>query len=162
MFNVTNNINSVLAPFLERLVAFNADEICQQQAVYVVGAWRRRIHIDGNAADGSQIGTYSSGYMKVRTGAFKSPNIARGANKGKPRPLYNRKSDTKVILSLTSQMEQDLTVLPTSRGWGVGYNNSTNRDKAAWNEERYRKAIFMLTDEEAERAGQIAIDGFNK
>ena len=60
-----------------------------------------RVHTHGLASDGSKIGTYSKGYMKVRTGNFKSKEIVRGKNKGKPRIKHNwSASQTDVILNL--------------------------------------------------------------
>lgn len=53
-------------------------------AVELSGIMHDRIHEQGLASDGSQIGTYSSGYLKVRTGNFKnSKKFVRGKNEGK-------------------------------------------------------------------------------
>ena len=151
--------------------------VCKEQAVETVGMFRKRIHQEGKASDGSQIGTYSIGYMKVRTGNYGNSGrvsrgensgklknaglYVRGAKKGSPRPKYNRTGDTQVILSLTRQMENDMTVIPIENGWAVGYNNPLNFKKAGWAEDKYRKKIFSLTTEERERVigiAQTAID----
>jgi len=140
---------------------------------------RDRIHVRGLDKDGQLIGNYSKGYMKVRTGDFKnSTKFSRGKNKGKnknagtftdrtirlnkqtgvftgeekvgtPRPQYNRSTDTKVILSLTRQMENDFGVVYNGLdGYGLGYKNELNFKKSQWAEEKYRKQIFALTGEE--------------
>lgn len=130
----------------------------------------KRIHIDGKASDGAAIGTYSTGYMKVRTGDFgNSVRFKRGAKKGqvknagtntrtgKPRPQYNRSNDPKVIISLTRQLENDYTVIATEKGYGIGFKNSHNFQKSQWVQMTYNKRIFDLTKEEE----QYAVDYIN-
>lgn len=133
----------------------------------VIGDMAARIHKSGKDATGQDIGTYSDGYMKVRTGNYvNSSRVSRGANKGKtkdagtitrgknkgqPRPKYNRTSDNKVVLSLTRQMENDLTVMPTVNGYGIGYKNDFNFDKSQWAEQKYKREIFSLTKEEEQQ-----------
>jgi len=172
MLTVATNINAVISSELAKLSRFDAIQVCKAQAVATVAMFRDRIHQEGKAADGSQIGTYSTGYMKVRTGNYgnsgtysrgknagknkDSGTYSRGAKQGTARQKYNRTNDTKVILSLTRQMENDLTVIPTAAGFGVGYNNSLNLDKALWAEKTYRKKIFSLTADEREKVLGIA------
>lgn len=148
----------------------------------------KRIHVDGIASDGAQIGTYSPGYMKVRTGDFKnSVRFVRGAQKGQvknagtftdatirlnkqtgvftgeeksgtARPNYNRTSDTKIIVSLTRQLENDWSVIATEKGYGIGFLNQFNLQKARWVEEgqgtgpENPREIFSLTKAEQEFA----------
>jgi hypothetical protein len=116
--------------------------------------------------------------MKVRTGNYvNSGHVSRGKDKGKiknagvyvrgakkgsPRPKYNRTGDTAVILSLTRQMENDLTVISIDNGYGVGYHDSLNFKKAGWAEEKYRKKIFSLTPEEHTTMLDIAQQAINK
>lgn len=137
----------------------------------ITGAIRKRVHEEGKAADGSQIGTYTAEYMKARTGNFgnsgrfskgknkgevkDSGTISRGDNKGQPRPRYNRTNDTKVVLSLTRQQENDLGVVETPTGFGIGYKNSLNFEKSQWEEETYKKSIWALTTEEQQKAVQV-------
>lgn len=156
------------------------DEILRQVALAVLPELRHRVHVEGKDAAGNQIGTYSPGYMKLRTGNYKnSGRVSRGANKGKlkdagtftkglnikirgtivedspkaelARPNYHRSDDTKVILSLTRQMENDLSVVETPTGYGIGYLNDFNYQKAVWCEETYKKPILsQLTTGELE------------
>jgi hypothetical protein len=178
MLSVSTNINAVIASELAKLSRFDALRVCQEQAVVTVAMFRKRIHQEGKAADGSQIGTYSKGYMKVRTGNYgnsgrvsrgknagkiKNAGVyVRGAKKGSPRPKYNRSGDTNVILSLTRQMENDLTVIPIDNGYAVGYNNPLNFQKAGWAEATYRKKIFSLTPEERRSVLDMADEAIQK
>jgi hypothetical protein len=155
-------MNAVFAQEFGKLAAYDAMQICKEQAMATVAMLRRRIHVQGMASDGSGIGTYSSGYMKVRTGTYKTAHYRSGAKKGAARPKYNRSADTKVILSLTRQMEQDYTIIPMNDGFAAGYNNDLSMRKAMWAQERYGKEILALTDEERAAMMQIAKDGFEK
>jgi hypothetical protein len=94
----------------------------------------RRIHIDGKAADGTQIGTYSNSYLKLRQERFK------------------RGQDPKIIVSLTRQLENDWSVIATEKGYGIGFLNKHNLDKARWVEQNKGKIIFSLADNEREHA----------
>jgi hypothetical protein len=116
--------------------------------------------------------------MKVRTGIYgNSARVSRGKNEGKlkdagvyvrgakkgtPRPKYNRTGDTKVILSLTRQMENDLVVIPINNGYAVRFNNPLNFQKAGWAEQTYGKKIYSPTSEERTNVLGIAKDAINK
>jgi hypothetical protein len=172
MLSVATNINEVIAAELAKLSAFDAISVCKAQAIETVNLFKKRIHQEGKASDGSQIGTYSPGYMKVRTGNFGNSGRAsrgrnagkiknagvyvRGAKKGSPRPKYNRTGDTMVILSLTRQMENQLTVIPIPNGYGVGWHDSQNFQKAGWAEKTYRKKIYSLMSEEHAKVIEMA------
>ncbi len=143
MITVTSNIKEVLQAQLDKIreLKNNPNPIMRTVALTVLPEMRRRIHVDGKDSSGNAIGTYSPGYMRMRTG------------KSKTGPRHNRTSDPKVILSLTRQMENDMVVVPTPRGYGIGYNNPLNFKKAGWNEETYKKKILTkLTDQELELA----------
>lgn len=136
-------------------------ELFREVALDLIPMIHERIHVDGKAADGSQIGTYTNAYMQVRTGNFgnsgkfvkgknagktkNSGSFTKGPSKGSARPKYNRNADNKVILSLTRQMENDYAVLPGEVGWGIGFNNVHNADKARWNDTRYGHQVYALT-----------------
>ncbi len=165
----------------------NPDPILRGIALTVLPELRKRVHVDGKDSSGNKIGSYSKAYMAVRTGTFQnSSRVSRGANKGKvkdagrftdatirlnkqtgffsgedkvgkARPQYKRSSDTKVILSLTRQMENDLSVVASGNGYGIGYLNPDNRKKADYCEATYGKKILTkLTKEERDLAKQTA------
>lgn len=106
------------------------DYLLRPVATELIPLMTRRIHQNGVASDGAQIGTYSSSYLKLR------------------QDKYNRSGDTKVIVALTSQLENDWAVIATDSGYAVGFNNPFNLQKARWVEEIKGKAIFSLTTEE--------------
>lgn len=100
----------------------------------VMSKMTERIHEEGIAADGSQIGTYSSNYLKLR------------------QKKYQRTSDKKVIVSLTRQTENSWAMTPTERGWGIGFLNKDSAQKMQWVEEQKGKKIAQLTTEEKDYA----------
>lgn len=164
MINISSNIAQVIQNVEAKMRGVNIDAMTREQASTVIGLMRTRVHEKGVSSDGSQIGVYSPGYMKVRSGTYgnaakysrgknkgKNKNsgvFTKGKNKGSARPQYNRGSSSKVILSLTRQMENDMSIAPVSGGWAIGYNNPLNYKKARWNEQKYRKKIFNLSKNE--------------
>jgi len=145
---------------INRINSIDLEQISFRVATQVRNDMFKRVFVDGKASDGSQIGTYTTGYMKVRTNDFKSKNTVRGANKGKPRFRYNHLNDPKVILTLTGQMNEDFggTVpIKIENGHGIGFSNRKNYEKAMWQDDtkgkqRYNKPIWNLTKEEQEAA----------
>ena len=117
--------------------------IYRQLAVELIPIIQKRIHVQGLAADGKEIGIYTNSYLKVRMS--NSTSKKRSAS----RKNYNRSSDPKVIISLTRQLENDYAVIGTVRGWGIGFNNQLNANKARWNNKRYGgRTIYDLTKDE--------------
>lgn len=147
-------------------------------AVNMLPVVHDRIHVEGKDASGGQIGTYSPGYMKVRTGNYPETVLKSGKNKGnfrtkktkegqagvftkgdhkgEPRPRYNRDSSTKVILSLTKEMELDFSVIADNNKYGLGFKNEHNFNKSQWVESTYKKKIFSLTPDEQELTLELA------
>lgn len=165
----------------------NPDPVLRTVAMAILPEVKHRVHVEGKDSAGQQIGIYSPGYMVVRTGAYKNadrvsrgPNIGKLKNSGRytdrtikldkntgvfsgdekvgtARPRYNRSSDTKVILSLTRQMENDMSVIASGSGYGIGYLNPLNYQKAIWCEETYKKPILTkLTPDELAMAKETA------
>jgi hypothetical protein len=169
-----SNLNRIVGGVKDKLIALqqNPDAMLRTVALAVLPEVRKRVHVEGKDSSGSQIGIYSTEYMKVRTGSFGNSEkfsrgarrgenknagvFTRGAKEGSARPRYNRSSDPKVILSLTRQMENDLSVLPSGSGYGIGFNNPDNFQKSQWNEKTYRKPIWNTTEGEKELAKQTA------
>lgn len=188
----TSNISVVVAGLQNQLQGLrnNPEPVLRACAIAVIPEMQTRIHKDGKDSSGNQIGTYSPGYMKVRTGDFaNSGRLSRGKNKGKlknsgtfteatirldkktgvfsgeekvgtKRPNYQRSADTKVIVSLTRQLENDYAVVPTeNNGVGIGFNNPLNLQKARWVEETYKKPILtQLTKEEEDLVTRTATE----
>jgi hypothetical protein len=77
------------------------------------------------------------------------------------RTMYNWPNDPKIILALTRKMQQQMVVLKTDNGWGIGYTNQDDYNKAIWNEARYKKAIWNLSEEEADLVQKEAEEYIN-
>lgn len=99
----------------------------------VIALMTERIHDRGKAADGSQIGEYSNSYLKLREKNKRGP-------------------DKKIIVSLTRQLENDWSVVPTQNGYGIGFKNPFNKQKAIWVEEQKEKKIFKLSESEKQQS----------
>jgi len=175
MITFSTNMSEVIATISDKISRIDADRISLMMAQEVLPELRKRIHVRGEGSDGSQIGVYSDGYMKVRTGDFgnrkkitrgknkgqsdqRSAGVfTKGANKGKPRPLYNRTDDKKVVASLTREMEDGMLAIPLGNGKsGIGWLDKYNFDKSQWVEETYKKNIYQPTEEEREIAIRTA------
>lgn len=180
---IKTNMEQVLTHLGQNIeTLFNPEYLLRPVAIELIPMMTERIHGKGQASDGSQIGTYSPGYMKVRTGNFgNSARVSRGKNKGKvkdsgaftrgplkgqARPKYNRSADTTIIVSLTRQLENDWSVLETTNGYGIGFTNAFNADKLRWVEEIKKKLISNLTDKELdyafERVTELVTDALNR
>ena len=175
---ITININNTLGDLDDRLSRLDKDAMLRDVALSVYARMRKRVHVDGEAADGSQIGSYTKGYLTVRSGQFQNNRKQRGtgfvkagkqkgeytkgAKAGKKRVYYNRGTDRKVILSMTRQMENDMSVIPIPEGYAIGFSNPDNFQKAIWNETRYRKSIWKLSQEELKIVNDVVNDHLNK
>lgn len=151
--------------------AQNKEKMLRTIALGLHGVVKTRIHEKGLDANDQPIGTYSPAYMKVRTGQFDNSEVitrgknkgktksagtyTRGKNKGKARERYNRTNDTKKVVSLTRQTENDFSVQPSQNGYGLGYTNAANLKKMRYQEEREKKKIAKLTPGERKLAVEI-------
>jgi hypothetical protein len=193
MISLSTNLSVVLKAKLEEIreLKNNPDPVLRTVALAVLPAMKHRVHVEGKDSGNGNIGTYSPGYMKVRTGNYtdaaknregkfknkksqakgeagvftdrtirlnKKTGVFTGDNKaGTARPVYNRTTDSKVILSLTRQMENDMSVVPSGNGYGIGYLNPDNFKKAGYCEATYGKKILTkLTKEEKDLAIKTA------
>jgi phage gpG-like protein len=167
MIQINTNTQEIINKLTIQLgEGLNTQRMMQRVAVTLLPVVKKRVHEDGLDAEGRPIGNYSTGYMAVRTGKYKnsdqfvkgakagknknSGTHSKGKTSGRPRPVHNRTADTKVILSLTREMENDMTTLPTEKGYALGYQNPHNLEKAQWCEATYggRKILTGLTDDE--------------
>ncbi len=137
MTEITTNMLDVCDNIVRRLSAIDADKMCRLQASTLMAEMRQRIHVDGLAADGQPIGTYSAGYLRYT------------------RPKYGRQEGGKVVLSLTRTMENAMALYPIEGGTGIGYATAEQLQKAHWCEETYKKDIFSPTNAERTRCIQI-------
>ena len=141
------------------------DKLVRVIASTLTGMMRDRVHVQGKDSNENQIGTYSPEYMKVRTNDFKSSKIVRGVNKEKKKKKYNRTSDTKVILSLTRQMENDMAIcernpIKIPYGYAIGYQNDFNFDKLTWLEKKYKKQILTKLSKKEEEVKDEIVNNY--
>lgn len=147
MITVKSNIKLVTSKIQKQIELLkNKEYLLRPVAIEVIPLMTERIHQKGQASDGGQIGTYSSGYLKLRERGNKKQQIpVRGA-------------DAKVIVSLTRKLEQDWAVIATPNGYGIGFLNALSLQKARWVEEGKDKKIFSLSQSEQ----QYAVDRINE
>ena len=130
MATLTTNISQVIKNIKTKFELLEDREyLLRPLAVETIPLMKTRIHRDGEATDNSQIGTYSNGYMAAR----------QKAGRGESR---------KIIVALTSKLEEDWQALKTERGWAIGFNAPFNAQKARWVEEGKGKIIFNLSADE--------------
>lgn len=135
---VTTNIDAIINNLEAKLNDGTKRYISLEIAKSLLGPVKERIHGEGLAADGTQIGTYDNAYLKIRR-------------------KFNATESTKIILALTRQMQGDFTVQAVDdTTFGLGYNNETNYEKALYNDNRFGHTIFALTTAEREKMNEVA------
>lgn len=138
MISIKTNIGQVTEAIKEKLLKLaDKENIPRILAFDTIDLMTNRIHGEGKAADEGQIGTYNKSYLKLRE------------------RKYKRSSDPKIIVSLTRQLENDWSVIATNKGYGVGFLNPFNMQKARWVEENKGKAIFSLSKSEENKLSEV-------
>lgn len=135
-----NEVNKMLQTERVMIAAMNS----------VLAEQKRRIFQEGRAADGSNIGTYSTKPISISK-KNQSRDTGRTFFPGGYRQYKSLtgKGSSKVVLRNTDQMMMDLSVFVLGRNeYGIGFNNSFNKDKMTWMEDKYNKDISSTTDEE--------------
>ena len=137
---LTTNMPVVLNTVNLKLSALDIKRMTNIQATTLMAVMRDRIHVQGRDSNGAPIGVYTPKYIKYS------------------RKKAGRGTDSKVILSLTRQMENGyiLVELPDNSGTGIGFSTHEDYLKAGWCEETYKKPIFKPTAEETAMVNQIA------
>jgi len=174
-----NQVLNVLEQDLKSLSGEQADKIMREIAQALTAAMVVRVHQDGKAADGSKIGTYSPEYLKIRSdqyanaGTYKrgekkgqakdTGKYTKGKNKGEARKKYSRGTNPNVILSLTRNMEMDLSVCEQNpakipNGYAIGYQNELNIKKLERHENiNYNKKILTQLSKEEEALALLIV-----
>ena len=141
---------------------------------------KNRIHEQGKAADGGDIGIYSTspiyvGKKAVGGGSIKPVGkygetiFKSGEKKGQPhkteyfpegykgyKTKIGRNQTGKVNLSLSGQLNQQTTVIPNNKDWGIGWEDSEKYKRAKALEKKYGKVIWGFTDRELEILSEVA------
>ncbi len=180
--NITDVVSSLKAKFanLER-GAQGYDSMMRTVATSLIGKVKMRIHEQGKAADGSAIGTYSTSPIYVSSKANPGRSFGRpigktgkskfksGKRKGEDHASryfpggYNEYKTTigrnqlgTVNLSLSGQLNNQLTIQATAKGYGYGWPDKEKLKRANALEKKYGKYIYGLTEEELQMAMEVA------
>ena len=71
-----SNLGIVTAQIIAKLQVLKDREYLLQPLCFdIIDKMTNRIHVDGKASNVSPIGTYSMGYMAIRTGVFKNSDV---------------------------------------------------------------------------------------
>lgn len=132
---IKTNLDQVLSNLGQSLkTIMDPNYLLRPVAIEVLPMMTERIHKEGKASDGGQIGTYSNAYLRYA------------------RKKAGRGQDPKVIVSLTRQLENNWSVMETPNGYGIGFTNPFNADKLRWVEEIKDRVISNLTTIEIDYA----------
>lgn len=145
---IKSNIKIVTGRIKQQLEQLkNKEYLLRPVAIEVIPLMTERIHQKGLASDDGQIGTYTNSYLKLR------------------QSKYKRDASNKVIVSLTRQLENNWSVIATQSGYGIGFTNPFNLQKARWVEGTKDKVIFSLSQAEqsyaVERINELVSDALN-
>lgn len=145
---IKSNIKVVTGRIKQQLEQLkNKEYLLRPVAIEVIPLMTERIHQKGESTDGGQIGTYSSAYLRLR------------------QRKYKRDASAKVIVSLTRQLENNWSVIATQSGYGIGFTNPFNLQKARWVEGGKGKIIFSLSKSEqsyaVDRINELVADALN-
>lgn len=148
MITVKSNIKVIAGRIKQQLETLkNKEYLLRPVAIEVIPIMTERIHQNGEASDGGQIGTYNNSYLRLR------------------QSKYKRDASSKVIVSLTRQLENNWSVIATQDGYGIGFTNPFNLKKARWVETGKGKTIFSLSKNEqnyaVERINELVSDALN-
>lgn len=177
-----SNFGDVLGNIAERLNQVAEGEyknILRTIATSMNGVMVTRIHENGIASDGTKIGVYDT--KPIYVNPTKAPrSFPTGGKSGKTefiktglphktkyfeqgysgfKTAIGRNEIGSVNLSLTGQMQNQLSVIETSNGFGLGWADSEVYKRAVFFEDtKYKKDIWGLTDEELEQSNLIATE----
>lgn len=137
---LSSNMAHVINTVNMKLSALDIKRMTNIQATTLMAVMRDRIHVQGRDSNGAPIGVYTPRYIKYTRNSAK----------------YKRGTDSKVILSLSRQMEDSYIPVELDNGTGIGFSTHEDFLKAGWCEDTYKKPIFKPTAEEKEMVNQIA------
>lgn len=182
MVGIKTNISALSTTIGQRLATLypggkNRDTVMRTLSTSMLGVVKTRIHEEGKATDGTLIGVYSKKplYISIKANAgrsFGAPVGKTGKSKTKagkphtskyyPQGYYQFKTEIgrnqlgTVNLSLSGQLNSQLTIRATERGYGIGWNDAEKLRRARFLERKYKKRIWSLSKEERDLALAIA------
>lgn len=136
-----SNIYQVIGDLVTSINALEYPEtVSRAAAAAVMPELRERIHERGEKPDGSPIGTYSEKYKALRESE-----------------KYNRTEGDRVVLSLTSNLEESYTLAAQDNGYTIGVlGGDLNANKIEWLTKKYGN-VWELSQREQEMA-KIAVE----
>jgi hypothetical protein len=149
------------------------DNAIKTGALTVMADMKARIHEEGKAADGSDIGTYSTKpiYVNPANSPRKFPTVGKtgksiftsGEKKGQKhktkyfaegysdfKTTIGRNEIGKVNLFLTGGLSNGFTLIETEKGFGLGFINDELVKRSLALEVKYGKEIWAVSEPEAE------------
>lgn len=186
MIQVVTNLTDVVAMMAGKIASLEQggagyDSLLRVVSTSVIGPMKTRIHEKGIATDGSKIGDYSRKPMYVSANANVGKSFGRpigktgkskfvsGAKKGTdhksryfPGGYYEYKTAIgrnqigTVNLSLSGQLNNQLSIQTTGKGYGIGWADAEKFKIAKAMEKKYGKPIWLLSSEEKQIANKVA------
>jgi hypothetical protein len=171
------NVLGGIAEKMQRVAESEYKNILRTIATSMNGVMVTRIHEQGVASDGSKIGAYDTKPIYVNpTKSTRSFPVGGKSGKtefistGLPhktkyfedgysgfKTAVGKNEIGSVNLNLSGQMQNQLSVIETSDGYGLGWSDSEIYKRAVFFEDaKYKKEIWGLTDEELEQVNLIA------
>ncbi len=124
---------------------------------------KQRIFVNGQDANGSRIGTYGTNPISIS-----KKNQARQTGKTYFKAGYAEykkdigKNPGFVNLDNFGQMRADYGLVLGSSGFGFGFQNDINAEKAGWMTDKYDKEIFQLSDSELDTYANVLVAQLNQ
>jgi hypothetical protein len=193
---VKTNFNTIFSSLTDTIESLqvgkdNYDGVIRTVATTSLAQIRRRIHEEGKASDGNDIGQYSNKplYVSIKANpgrSFGAPTgktgrsvFASGAKEGQShtskyfgagydefKTSIGRNQLKKVNLFLSGTLANQFLVIDTANGYGLGWQNAEKFEIAKGMEKKYGKKIYALTEDEKKLATEVAVnylfDVFNK
>lgn len=180
--NIQNSISDVVAQKIRGFVPKTKEGLMRTIATTMLPVIRTRIHEQGLAADGSDIGQYDkttplyvnplnspkSFPVKGKTGKTKFektglPHRTRYFESYNEFKTYIGRNELgKVNLSLSGQLASQFVTIATTDGYGLGWPDDEKYNRAKFFEDtKYRKPIWALTAQEQEMVPEIVYEYIN-
>lgn len=173
-----SNLNSVIGK-LEALLTNpeTFDSIVRTVAIGSLASMQTRIYEDGEKSDSTKIGKYSTTPIYVSVVANPGKSFGRPIGKtGQSKFADGRDHKSRyfkdgydgfksaigrnpgfVNLSLSGQLNSQMSIITTSTGYGIGWIDTEKVDRALALQDKYGK-LWSLTQNENEQAKKIAIN----
>jgi hypothetical protein len=140
-----SNSKQVLGPLIKKLQGLKAnvvDKVTREIAADLVASNIGRIHNDGKAVNGSDIGDYTNG-------AYKKKRQEKG------------KRLDKVNLDFSGKLSKEFSFEPTGGSVNVGFITDYGGGLQEVLEEKYSKKIWGATQEDEKVANEVATNRIN-